>query len=83
MRYTYTGNGAYMSGLPANDLDDADLSENQQALLSEAIDQGLYTVTKSRSTKPDQKAPSAPTQAPASPGDPTPADMPTQSTTGG
>lgn len=42
MKYKYTGNGAYIDGLPMQDLDDAALSDDQKRLLELGITLGLY-----------------------------------------
>lgn len=42
MKYKYIGAGAFTQGLPAADLDDALLSDQERALLREAVSAGVY-----------------------------------------
>lgn len=42
MKYKYVGGGAYLHGLPAQDLDDTKLDEDQKALLERGVAYGLY-----------------------------------------
>lgn len=42
MKFKYTGNGAYISGLPAVDLDDKDLTPEQKSLLDLGVSLGMY-----------------------------------------
>lgn len=42
MKYRYVGNGLYFQGLPASDLDDANLSEVQKVSLEAAVVLGMY-----------------------------------------
>ena len=56
MKYTYSGTG-YLEGLPTVDLDDQDLTDEQQALLKRGIKAGLYTVASStEKTEGEEKA---------------------------
>jgi len=41
-KYTYTGNGAFFQGLPARDIDSAELDGDGRQLLAVAIEFGLY-----------------------------------------
>jgi len=40
--YKYAKPGNFIQGLPARDLDDKELSDEQRALLAEAVKQGIY-----------------------------------------
>lgn len=42
MKFTYVGNGAFIQGLPATDLDDSSLSPEQRQALLHGMDEGLY-----------------------------------------
>lgn len=42
MKYKYTGNGGYIQGLPAVDLDDSKLTADQKALLDLGLTLGMY-----------------------------------------
>jgi len=42
MKYKYIGNGDYIQGLGAVDLDDSKLSPEQKALLEQGVTKGLY-----------------------------------------
>lgn len=55
MKYTYIGNGSFYSGLPMRDLDDQDLSPEQQKILAEAVAHGMYVAEKP-ATKSSKKA---------------------------
>ena len=67
MKYTYIGNGAYLPGLPAVDLDDTKLGFDQRFLLGAAIEQGMYVPEKpaKQTTKPAARGQDAPTVPPA------------------
>ena len=42
MRYLYDGSGRYLLGLPARDLDDAELGDEQRELLAAGVAAGIY-----------------------------------------
>lgn len=42
MKYSYVDDGRYFQGLPAADLDDANLDDGQKALLETAVRAGIY-----------------------------------------
>jgi hypothetical protein len=42
--YTYTGNGAYIEGLPTGNLDTATMTAEQLAKLTEALAANIYSV---------------------------------------
>ncbi len=42
--YVYTGNGAYIQGLPTGNLDTATMTAEQLALLTAALTAGIYEV---------------------------------------
>ena len=42
MNYTYTGSGQFLVGLPARDLDDSELNDEQAGLLELGLQLGLY-----------------------------------------
>ena len=46
MKYIHIKKDHYYQGLPAGDLDDADLNDSQKLLLSEAVVQGVYAAAK-------------------------------------
>jgi hypothetical protein len=54
MKYKYVGDGAYYAGLPALDLDDADLSDDQRVLLADGVEHGLYTPVGKKAIKQEQ-----------------------------
>ncbi len=41
-KYKYTGGDKFIQGLPAIDIDDTTLTDEQKALLAGAIESGLY-----------------------------------------
>lgn len=46
MKYKYVGNGAYFLGLPATDLDDEELNDDQKKLLKVGVQVGIYKLDK-------------------------------------
>lgn len=42
MKYIYVKTSHYIQGLPARDLDDKELSDEQKAMLAEAVAKGIY-----------------------------------------
>lgn len=46
MRYLYVGEGRYLANLPARDLDDVELSDDQKEVLKVGIRLGLYKPAK-------------------------------------
>ncbi len=42
MKYKYVKLDEFIQGLPANDLDDADLNEHEKVLLEGAVAMGIY-----------------------------------------
>lgn len=42
MIFKYVGNGEFIQGLPAIDINDSNLDDSQKKLLAEAIAAGLY-----------------------------------------
>lgn len=51
-KYIYTGKGENFPGLPANDLDDAELDDAQKILLKMAVEIGLYAPEKDDHDQP-------------------------------
>jgi hypothetical protein len=42
MKYKYIKTDHFIQGLPANDLDDTELTEEQKVLLATAVESGIY-----------------------------------------
>lgn len=59
MKYKYVGNGAFIPGLPARDLDDAELSAEQRQALAAAVDKELYIRMQEEAPVRPQKSPKA------------------------
>jgi len=55
MKYKYTGNGNFYQGLPATDLDDSTLSDNQKVLLAAGTARGMYTPVSEPKPKKEEK----------------------------
>ena len=60
MQYKYQGNGNFYPGLPAQDLNDADLSDDQKALLQIGVDAGIYAPIVEKPAKPARSEPVEP-----------------------
>lgn len=59
MKYKYIGNGAFIQGLPAKDLDDKDLTPEQKQALAAAVDKELYILIPEEAPVRPQKSPKA------------------------
>lgn len=53
MKYKYIGGGQYFQGLPATDIDESTLTDEQKALIPLAVEKGLYTAG-DQSAKPSR-----------------------------
>ena len=56
MKYLYVRPGESFDTLPARDLNDADLSEEQKALLARAVELGIYKPAVEKKAKEGQSA---------------------------
>lgn len=59
MKYKYVGNGSFIQGLPARDLDDKELSPEQKEALAVAVDKELYIRMPEEASVRPQKSPKA------------------------
>lgn len=57
MKYKYVGNGAFIQGLPARDLDEDELSPEQKVALAAAVDKELYIRMQEEASVRPQKSP--------------------------
>ena len=57
MKFIHVKTDLFLQGLPARDLDDTELNDEQKALLVEAVSQGIYqVVTPAKPPKPPVKS---------------------------
>lgn len=53
-KYLYVGNGQYIQGLPALDIDDEKLTDEQKKTLAMAVEMGLYKADGTTEVKPEE-----------------------------